>query len=196
MGLTHFLLKEVPAAVNTDYTVYKARKSGIDGELDSVGQEFTSAGAAFVGADDNGTRLLVYQSGSGNNGTWISDTVTAGTTIDLDPTDTPATDVNNGSLTWALVDFQFEVVATDAPTTTAIPGEVTLEYICPEQLTCDYCRSNKILVHASTSEDLERPFERLFERLEQAKPKHAEFIKDIGMETVATVTLSAVVETP
>lgn len=163
--------------------------SGVDGSLTSSGPaRLTIASVGFDPTFDNGKRALVFQSGSGNNQRFILDTYVSGTEFDLDATDTPVTpDANNGSLTWALVEFEFTVVATSPPST----GVATIEYLCPEILNCDYCKSNRVLIETSTPYALEGGVERLRDRIRQVTPKHVEVVEAYGVRPLATLTLSA-----
>jgi hypothetical protein len=88
--------------------------------------------------------------------------------------------------------YEFTVVATEPPSI----GEGSLEYVCPEQMTCSYCRSNKVLVEASTPYLLEKGLDRLRDRLDQGKPKHVELIENFGFEVNASLNLTATVDSP
>jgi hypothetical protein len=164
-------------------------QSGVDGLLTGAAPvSLTSASATFTAADV-GRKLTVGGSGSGNDGTYTIGALIGPNEVTLILTDTPFTpDANNSSLTWDVQVFEFEVNATDPPDL----GAGTFEYLCPLDLTdCDYCGSSKILVEASTSLLLTQPFERLFDRLNQAKPKHVEFVQSVGQVATSTVTLTA-----
>lgn len=175
------------------WTIFTPDQGGADGSLTlSAPARFSSPTASFTAADI-GKRLVIEESGSANRGTYIIASIFSGTAVDLDAIHTPTTpDVNNGSLVWALFGFEFEVIATTPPAT----GAATLEYICPERLNCDYCKSNKVLVEASTALALESGFERLTGRLDQGKPKHVELVQAFGVEAEATLSLVAEVDSP
>jgi len=163
--------------------------SGVDGSLTGAAPARLTIGS--VGFDpfaDDGKRALVFQSGSGNNGTVILDTYVSGTDFDLDPTDTPTTpDANNAALTWALVEFEFQVVATTPPST----GVSTIEYICAEVLSCDFCKSHRIRIETTTPYVLEGGIERLRDRIGQTTPEHVEVVEAYGVRPLATLAFSA-----
>jgi len=165
--------------------------TGNDGAL-TAPRRFTTTAPAFV-ATDEGKRLIVSESGSGNNRQFVIETYIDANNVDLAPYDSPTTpDVNNGSLVWAMFSYEFTVVATEPP---AI-GAASLEYLCPEQMTCDYCRSNKVLVEASTPYLMEKGLERLRDRIAQGTPKHVEVIENYGFEVNASLNLTATVDSP
>ena len=176
-----------------DWEIRNPDQSGADGSLTgSAPAVFSSPTAAFVTADQ-GKRLLLVESGSGNNHEYVIETVLSGTSAQLAPYDTPVTpDLNNGTLVWAMFSYEFEVQATVPPNIDA----ASLEYICPEQMTCSYCRSNKVLVEAITPYLLEKGLERLRDRLEQTKPKHVELVENFGFEVNAGLNLTATVDSP
>jgi hypothetical protein len=165
--------------------------TGSDGSL-TAPRRFTVTGSPFTAVDE-GKRIIVSESGSGNNRQFVIETYIDANNVDLAPYDTPTVpDSNNGSLVWAMFSYEFTVVATEPPAV----GAASLEYICPEQLTCDYCRSNKALVEASTPYLLEKGLERLRDRLAQGTPKHVELIENYGFEASAGLTLTATVDAP
>lgn len=165
--------------------------TGTDGSL-TAPRRFTTTAPAFV-ATDEGKRLIVSASDSGNNRQFVIETYIDANNVDLAPYDTPTVpDSNNGSLVWAMFSYEFTVVATEPPAV----GAASLEYICPEQLTCDYCRSNKALVEASTPYLLEKGLERLRDRLAQGTPKHVELVENYGYEVTASLVLTATVDAP
>jgi len=165
--------------------------TGTDGSL-TAPRRFTSLSATFTAADE-GKRLIVSESGSGNNRQFVIETYIDANNVDLAPYDSPTVpDANNGSLVWAMFSYEFTVVATEPPSI----GAASLEYICPEQLTCDYCRSNKALVEATTPYLLEKGLERLRDRLEQGTPKHVELIENYGFTLTASLSLTATVDSP
>lgn len=165
--------------------------TGVDGSL-TAPRRFTSPGAAFTAADV-GKRLFVGESGSGNNRMFVVDAFVDANNLDLEAIGVPVVpDANNGSLVWALCSFEFQVVATTPPTL----GAATLEYICPEQLSCDYCKSNKVLVEATTPYLLEKGFERLQARLDQCTPRHVERVENFGLDMTAALMLTASVDAP
>ena len=189
-GATEHFLETVPVLSDT------GEVAETDGSLTTAGPDArltTGVGATFTAADV-GKRVTITGSLSANDGTYIISAFISGTEVTLDPNFLPPTipDANNGALTLKVLHWTFEVVATTPPAT----GSATLEYVCAERLTCDYCKSNKVLVTASTALVMESPFERLFGRLNQGKPAHVEFVTNVGVETTATVTLSAEVVTP
>lgn len=173
------------------WTMLQPDFRGTDGAL-TAPRRFTTGGAVFA-ASDQGKRLIISESGSGNNQTFVIETFVDASNVDLAPYDTPVTpDANNGSLVWAVFSYEFTVIATEPPNI----GAASLEYICPEQLSCDYCKSNKVMVEASTPYFLEKGFERLRERLAQATPKHVELIENFGIEATASLALTASVDSP
>jgi hypothetical protein len=165
--------------------------TGVDGSL-TAPRRFTSPSGPFA-ATDEGKRLIVSESGSGNNRQFVIETYIDANNVDLAPYDTPATpDANNGALVWAMFSYEFTVQATEPPNV----GAASLEYICPEQMTCNYCRSNKVLVEASTPYLLEKGLDRLRDRLEQGRPKHVELVENFGFEVNASLNLTATVDSP
>jgi len=165
--------------------------SGSDGSLTAT-RRFSAPSATFV-ATDEGKRLVVTESLSGNNHTYTIETFIDAQNVDLAPYDSPTVpDANNGSLAWAMFSYEFQVIATEPP----VVGAASLEYICPELMTCDYCRSNKALVEASTPYLLENGLERLRDRLEQGTPKHVELIENYGFQLNASLSLTATVDSP
>lgn len=165
--------------------------TGTDGSL-TAPRRFTVTGSPFV-ATDEGKRLIVSESASANDRQFVIETYVDANNVDLASYDAPTTpDVNNGSLVWGMFSYEFLVYATAAPTVAA----ASLEYICPEQITCDFCRSNKVLVTASTPYSLEKGLDRLRDRLEQGKPAHAEIVENFGVEVNASLNLTATVDSP
>lgn len=82
--------------------------------------------------------------------------------------------VNPGLPSWS-----FNVLSTQAPAS----GVGTLRYVCPTQLSCDYCGSNKILVTVQAADiSAEAPHAtdklatRIARRLETVKPLHVELV--------------------
>ena len=176
---------------NLHFQVLDPDATGTDGAL-TAPRRFTTTAPAFV-ATDEGKRLIVSDSGSGNNRQFVIETYIDANNVDLAPYDSPATpDANNGSLTWAMFSYRFTVQATEPPNV----GAASLEYICPEQMTCSYCRSNKALVEASTPYLLEKGLDRLRDRLEQGRPKHVELVENFGFEVNASLNLTATVDSP
>ena len=162
--------------------------TGADGSL-LAGSPFTfnSPGAAFVAADVH-KKIRITGSVSGNDGLYTIASVVDANNVELREDDTPAApDGNNGSLGWALTVFNVTTVATVPPANTGI---ATLEYVCPLNIRCGYCPSNKLLVEGTTSLSLEKPFERLFDRLEEGKPHHVEFISKVGQTASGTVLIA------
>lgn len=165
--------------------------TGLTGSL-TAPRRFNSTVPVFV-ATDEGKRIIVSESGSGNNREFVIETFIDANNVDLAPYQTPATpDVNNGTLVWAMFSYEFEVVATEPPNI----GAASLEYICPEQMTCDYCRSHRALVEASTPYLLEKGLDRLRDRLAQGTPKHVKLIENYGYEVSAGLNLTATVDSP
>lgn len=178
----HFL-ETVPVLV--------AEATGSDGQLVAT-RRFTSASATFV-ATDVGKRLTITGSGSGNDRTYTIDAFVDANNVDLAAYNAPVVpDANNGSLGWTMAYYQFEVVATEPPAT----GAASLEYLCSELQTCDYCRSNKVLVDATTPYLLEKGFERLRNRIAQVTPKHVEVVENYGVEVSASLSLTATLDSP
>lgn len=176
---------------NLKWKVIAPDATGTDGSL-TAPLRFTSASATFTAADE-GKRLIVSESGSGNNREYIVDAFIDANNVDVESTHTPTVpDANNGSLVWGLFSWELTVVATEAPDV----GAATLEYICPEVLMCHHCRSHRVLIEASTPYLMERGFERLHDRLEQGKPKHVELIESFGVEANASLVLTATVDSP
>jgi hypothetical protein len=171
-----------------EVTVLRPERSGLDGSLTGAGPaEFTSPTAGFSAADQ-GMRVLVYQSGSSNNGTYASGLPTSATDTDLEGYETPATpDSNNGSLTWALVQYEFSVLATAPPDLDVC----TLEYVCSEQTNCGFCKANRILIRSSTPYLLEAGEERLRTRLQEVTPRHVSLVESYGARPTASLSLSA-----
>jgi hypothetical protein len=183
------------AAVTDAVQVYVLLTSndGVDGSLTGAGPvNFGSPTAGFSPFFDEGRRLIIGQSGLSNGfvnaGAYRLDSYVSGVSYDLDGQDTPTTpDTNNGSLTWGLVEFEFTVIATTPPST----GVSTIEYICPELLTCDYCKSHRIRIEATTPFTLEGGVERLRDRIQQGTPKHVEVIEAYGASPLATLAFTA-----
>lgn len=98
-------------------------------------------------------------------------------------------------------DWTFQVRAWVSP---SLAGPVTphLRYICTEQQTCGFCASNKILISielgpelsGSTGVEVENILARALDRMEQAKPAHAEFVAVLRRTLDAPVLVSATVE--
>lgn len=171
--------------------VLVAETSGADGQL-SAPRRFTSASATFV-ATDVGKRLTITGSAAGNDRTFVIDSFVDANNVDLSPYNSPVTpDAASGSLGWTMSYYQFEVVATEAPAT----GAASLEYLCSELQTCDYCRSNKVLIEATTPYLLEKGLERLRDRIAQVTPKHVEIVENYGVEASASLSLTATVDSP
>lgn len=181
--------------IETIPTLGATEVSGSNGSLTTPGalSRFSVSSGTPFASTDVGKRLVISGSGSGNDGTYIIDTYVSSTAVDLSATHAPATpDANNGSLVWSLHSYEFTVIAISPVAT----GAASIEYLCPEIVTCDYCRSNRALVEASTPYLLEKGFERLRDRLEQGTPKHVELIEDFGFELNASLSLTATVDSP
>jgi len=164
-----------------------AGRSGSDGSLTAA--VLTAASAAFV-AGDVGRRIRIGNSLGGFNGlheivTYVGPTQVE---LDLDPTDTEA----SGTLEWQVVNWSTTVLATAPPAT----GAATLDYVCAEVLSCDFCKSNKVLITGTTSETLEDPMRQLFDRLEQTQPAHVELIQAVGVAPLASMLMTAEVVIP
>lgn len=184
---TPFFLEDVPV-LKLETGV---GRSGANGSL-VAGPNFVSPTGAFV-AGDVGKRVVISGAGAGhNNRTYKIVTIVGPTTVTL--TEAPPTlpDPNNGTLVWAIASYTFPVKATEPPDV----GAATIQYICSVQPTCSFCPSNKVLIEASTALLMEDPFDRLIDRLEQAKPAHVELVYSVGLEIEASLNLTAVVETP
>jgi hypothetical protein len=195
-GVAHFI-ETVPVLGGSPITI-------ADGSLTGVSPaRFTSPTASFT-AGDVGKRLRIELSGSGNdrlggaNGDDLQDSYiiaafVSGTEVDLHLSHVPTTpDANNGGLGWSLHEIVFTTVATAPPAL----GGATLEYVCPVELSCNYCKSSKVLVEATTDVVLEDPFEQLAARLEQTLPAHAELVQAFGMESEAVLSLVADLDSP
>ena len=169
-----------------------AGRAGADGSL-TAGPTFSTPSGAFV-VGDVGKRVLIISGAASahNERLYTIGAVGGATTVTLTETPPTVPDANNGSLVWAICDFQFEVIATVPPTL----GSATVEYICPVVISCGYCPSYRLLVEANTAELLEAPFERLDSRLEQVTPKHVERVYAFGFTITASLTVGAVVVTP
>lgn len=188
-GGTEYLLETVPSLT----TVFGIGRGGSDGSLTGSGPATFSAPSAVFAAGDVGKRIKVSGSGSGNDQVFEIGTYVSPTSVTLVTTDTPATpDVNNTILTWEVQAYMCTVVATEPPDV----GDGSLEYLCPNLETCDYCKSNKVLIDATTPLAMEAPFERLIDRLDQVRPAHVEFVKILGVTAEAVLSLTATVETP
>lgn len=176
-----------------EWEVVDPDQSGADGSLTGATPSVFSAPSAAFTSADQGKRLLIVESGSGNDHEYVIETVLGGTIAQLAPYDAPVTpDLNNGSLVWAMFSYEFEVQATVPPNIDA----ASLEYLCPEQMTCSYCLSNKVLVKATTPYLMEKGLERLRDRLGQVKPKHVELVENYGFEVNAGLNLTATVDSP
>jgi hypothetical protein len=182
-----------PNAGSLRWTIYDCEQSGFDGSLTlAVPSRFSAPSGVFAAATQ-GKRLVLVESGSGNDRTYALDTLVGPTSLDLESYDTPVTpDANNGALVWFLMTYEFEVVATAPPAL----GAARLQYLCPEQSSCDYCRSNKVLVEATTPYLLEGGFERLQKRLDQVTPKHVERIENFGVRPAARLSLVVTLTAP
>jgi hypothetical protein len=166
-----------------------AGRAGTDGTLSNT-DEFSSPTAVFT-AQDVGRQLRISGSGSGNNNLYRIKTYIDPNTVELQ--DAPLLpEANSGSLTWAVVYWTFEVIASTPPDT----GAATVEYECPTIITCDYCQSHKILISGTTSEALLDPMGKLVDRLNHVRAHHAGLVFDVGYEITAAVEISATVTTP
>ena len=191
LSTAHAPVVDDPNNGNLKWEVLAPDASGTDGNL-TAPRRFTSASATFTAADE-GKRLIVSESGSGNNKEYIVDTFIDANNVDLESTHNPTVpDANNGSLVWGLFSWELTVVATEPPTV----GTASLDYICPEVLACHHCRAAKVLIEASTPYLMEKGFERLRDRIAQVTPKHVEVIEGYGVEANATLALTATVDSP
>jgi hypothetical protein len=191
LSTAHAVVVDDPNNGNLDWKVLAPDATGTDGNL-TAPRRFTSASATFTAADE-GKRLIVSESGSGNNKEYIVDTFIDANNVDLESTQSPVVpDANNGSLVWGLFSWELTVVATEPPAV----GAATLDYICPELLMCHYCRAAKVLIEASTPYLMEKGFERLRDRIAQVTPKHVEVIESYGVEANASLALTATVDSP
>ena len=75
-------------------------------------------------------------------------------------------------------------------------GSATLTYVCAEILSCDFCKSNKVLLVAQASEDTEGQVYRLRDRLEEVTPAHVEIVESYGVIATASAVVSVTVTTP
>jgi hypothetical protein len=175
------------------WTIYDCEQSGFNGSLTLAAPARFSSPTGVFNAATVGKRLVVVESGSGNNRTYTIDALAGPTSVDLDLTHTPVTpDADNGSIVWFLLSFEFQVIATLPPAV----GAGLLQYLCPEQGGCDYCKSNKVLVEATTPYLLEGGFEHLRQRFDQVTPKHVERIENLGVRPTATLSLVVTVTPP
>jgi len=180
-----------PNNSNLSWKVLDPDATGTDGSL-TAPRRFSSASAPFV-ATDEGKRLYVSESGSGNNRMYVIETYVDASNVDLAPYNSPTTpDANNGSLVWGMFSYEFQVVATSPPAV----GVASLEYVCSEVLMCSFCKSNRILVEASTPYLLEAGFERLGDRLDHVTPAHVERIDSFGFEIGVGLNLTVTVDSP
>jgi hypothetical protein len=144
-------------------------------------------------AGDVGKRIVITGAASTHNDrAYTIATYVNPTTVTLEETPPTVPDGNNGSLTWVISHYQFEVTSTTPPTV----GAATIEYICPKAINCRYCPSHRMLVEATTGTFMEDPFTRIDERLEQVTPKHVDRVYAFGFEVTASLTLGAVIVTP
>lgn len=196
-----FFLQTVPELVNAVPTSIAASgnlPTGSDGAFAEIvaGVEYdlTSAGADFV--TDGvvaGMHVRITGSGSGNDGVYRIVDVAA-TALELCGTCLPGVypDANSGSLSYEVLMNQWTTQSTTPPSV----GSATLTYICAEILGCDYCKSNKVLIEAQTSEDTEGQVQRLRDRLEEVTPAHAEIVESFGVIATASATVTVTVTTP
>jgi hypothetical protein len=165
--------------------------TGADGSL-TAPRRFTTIAPVFA-ATDVGKRLLVAESGSGNNDEYVIAAFVDAWNVDLAPYNAPTTpDVNNGSLVWAMFSYEFEVVATQPPAL----GGGRLQYICSEQGGCDFCKASKVYVEATTPYLLEMGNDRLRERLDQVTPKHVGRFENFGVTMTASLSLTVTLTAP
>jgi hypothetical protein len=181
---TTFFLEDVPTE--------SVESSGANGSILAGTPIIFNAPGAFVAGDVN-KKIRVTNSISGNDGLYSIAAYIDPDNVELRGDDTPnAPDGNNGSLGWAITVFEIQTTATVPP---AI-GLASIEYICPTGEDCGFCGSNKILVEGSTTLLLEQPFERLFDRLEEGRPKHVEFVSKVGQTAGGTVVITGGGSTP
>jgi hypothetical protein len=142
--------------------------------------------STFTPSDVN-RKIKITNSVSGNNGVHSIVSYISATQVGL-RSDGPQVvpDPSNGSLEWEFVDYTIEIEATTPPAT----GLGTLEYICPNSESCGFCASNKLLVEGTTSLPLEDPLERLFDRLNEGKPHHVEFVSKAGLSGGGAVVIA------
>ena len=196
-----YFLQTVPELVNAVPTSVAASgnlPTGADGAfaeiIAGVEYDLTSAGADFI--TDGvvaGMHVQITGTGSGNDGVYRIVDVAA-TALELCGTCLPAVypDVNNGSLTYEVLMNQWTTVSTTPPSI----GSATLTYVCAEILSCDFCKSNKVLLVAQTSEDTEGQVYRLRDRLEEVTPAHVEIVESYGVIATASAVVSVTVTTP
>ena len=183
-SIPHYL--ETPPVFLADSGV---GRSGATASL-LVGDILSDAAAAFV-PGDVGYRVVLSGTANGNDQMWTIQSYISATQVVLDgPPAVP--DANNGAISWEIGVLASTVLSTTPPAL----GAGTIEYICSEQSSCGYCRSNKVYVQATSSEAMEKPIERLVSRLNQARPDHVEFILSVGAISEANVSVTAVLETP
>ena len=98
--------------------------------------------------------------------------------------------------------FSFQVNSILQPDASGAEDPI-LRYVCSENSSCSYCASNKILISielgpelsSSTGLEVENILQRALDRMEQAKPLHAEFVVVFRRTIDAGVTITASVET-
>ena len=196
-----YFLQTVPELVNAVPVSIAASgnlPTGTDGAfaeiIAGVEYDLTSAGADFI--TDGvvvGMHVRITDTGSGNDGVYRIVDVAA-TALELCGTCLPAVypDANNGSLTYEVLTNQWTTQSTNPPDV----GSATLTYVCAEILSCDYCKSNKVLVVAQTSEDTEGQVYRLRDRLKEVTPAHVEIVESYGVIATASAVVSVTVTTP
>jgi hypothetical protein len=95
--------------------------------------------------------------------------------------------------------YEFNVASAAAPVS---PGPGKLRYVCPVQLSCDYCAASKLLVTVEPTQELldeseaalERLYDRVMSRVEDVTPAHVELIVRFRLTIEASLTLEASVE--
>lgn len=98
--------------------------------------------------------------------------------------------------------FSFTANAIIAPAQGGAEDPI-LRYECDEAWSCAYCGSNKILINigvgpeltAATGSEVENLLQRALDRMEQARPIHADFVVIFSRTHDAQLTLTASVET-
>lgn len=165
---------------------------GTTGTLDVVGAfdfTFSDPSANFHSYNSGGFRLRVTGSAGGNDGIYDIADIDSSTQLALCQLCEPATDndANNGALLWEILAVHTTVMATSPPEA----GPSTIAYECPELLTCDYCKTNKVLLAGTTDDPTEGMLDRLRSRLEGSTPVHVETVESLAISTTATLELGA-----
>jgi hypothetical protein len=94
-------------------------------------------------------------------------------------------------------DFLFEVKSSVAPVT----GAAILRYVCPTNLTCDYCAASRVLIKLTagtildeTGVAVENALDRVLLRLEQVTPVHVLLVPVFSQDIECTLSLTCSVD--